>query len=524
LVVGLERRGRVVAVSGLQKQHHLERLQQDHKGVTRENPTVVTLGEKSSRVDHLDGESPSLSERLADHLVGSAAAALPPDVRARAKLCVLDTLGCMIGALPSELGEVVRRYARSASRGSGESLFGLALRSAEDAGLAFGLLAHALEYDDGHRPSDNHLGCVVVPAALAVAYEEPVDGLELLAAVVLGYDVMGKVGEAVALPRIATPFHGTGTTGPFGSAAVAARLWGLSPNEASAAFGLAGTQGAGLRQVLEDRPEAKPLHPGHAVQAGIAAARFARAGLNGPRQVLEGRWGLFRALTPQPRPESAVAHLGQPYEVMRTGFKLHATCGLPFCAIDAALDARAELGADLDDIVSVEVGVPAVVLDDPPFRNPSPSDASEARFSVPYGVAAALTFGRVSPNEVTEASLGNAEVQRLLTATSLVADEEVERTYQLTKDDEYMFYPARVTVSARGRRVSRLSTSPLGYDPRTPPDEQRLRAKFSQLVTPVVGAATASALADAVESLDVSPATDLLALLASPEFSEIRRS
>src|SRR4029079_6155033 len=114
------------------------------------------------RARHLDGgEDASLSERLADRLVGTRSPALPPAVIARAKLCVLDTLGCMIGALPSEMGEVVRRHSRPASRGIGDSLLGLRFRSAEDAGCAFGLLAHALEYDDGHRPSDNHLGCVV---------------------------------------------------------------------------------------------------------------------------------------------------------------------------------------------------------------------------------------------------------------------------------------------------------------------------------------------------------------------------
>ena len=81
-------------------------------------------------------------------------------------------------------------------------------RRSEDSALANATLAHMLEFDDGHRPSDNHLGCVAVPSALAVAEETGATVGELLDAIIVGYDVMGRVGEATCCPAAGARFTG----------------------------------------------------------------------------------------------------------------------------------------------------------------------------------------------------------------------------------------------------------------------------------------------------------------------------
>lgn len=442
------------------------------------------------------------SEALARYAAGLDLGAVPEAVRRKAVLCILDTIGCIIGGAAERAGRIV---AGAAARGAAGpcTLFGRPERvGIEGAALANGNAAHILELDDGHRPSDNHLGCVVVPAALAAAEHVGASGAELLRSVIAGYDVMGRIGQAVCLPRMGTPFHGTAATGGFGAAAAAGLLLGLAEGQLAHAFGIAGTGASGLREAFTSGGDCKALQVGRAGWTGINAVLLAAAGLEGPREILEGRYGVLDALTPAARPELVTADLGQRFAVMESAFKVHAACGILFTAIDACLALRAEHGLDPASIERIEVAAPGWVRDDPVFARLRPETVGQARFSIPFVVAAALAKGEVSPRQLSAEGMADPATRALEGKVRIVADAEVDRIFEATKEDDFFFYPSAIRIVAGGREVRRLERSPRGYDLRRALGAEEVVAKFVGNAAGLLGHSRAAEAAERLLALE----------------------
>jgi 2-methylcitrate dehydratase PrpD len=448
--------------------------------------------------------------RLADYVCGFGPA--PQDLRQRARLAVLDTLGCMVAAATTPAGATI--VASVAERGAGGPATTVSLapgRRPEDSALANATLAHMLEFDDGHRPSDNHLGCVVVPSALAVAEETGATIGEVLDAIIVGYDVMGRVGEATLLPRRRSPFHGTGTTGVFAAAAVAARLLGLGAERTGHAMAIGGTAAAGLRESTSTGPECKPLHAGRAARNGIESAYLARRGYTGPREIIEGRHGFCAAMCDEPRPGLVTDALGTRFAVAESGFKVHSTCGMLFTMLDGIVAARAEFSPMPARPDLLRVGVPVLLATEPAFTRRHPQTGAQARFSISYAVATAWRSGRVLPSDMRPESLRDPEIAELEDRVEVVVDPEAEAIYQRTCADPFFFYPAVVEVGHGGVRRRTLHTRPRGYDPSQPLTADEVGRKFVGVAAAVLGSDAATDLARMVlGGADSEPAAELI--------------
>ena len=156
------------------------------------------------------------------------------------------------------------------------------------AALANGTAAHAIEMDDVTTESSLHPGTVVVPAALAVAEERGAGGVGFLEAVVAGYEVVIRAGNALnAAAAYRRGFHPTGIAGVFGAAAAAGRLLGLDAAGLTRALGIAGTMASGSLEYL----------------SGRRLDETAERGLGRPRRDRHGRTGPAAA-SPVPPPSS----------------------------------------------------------------------------------------------------------------------------------------------------------------------------------------------------------------------------
>src|SRR2546430_9430229 len=134
-------------------------------------------------------------------------------------------------------------------------------------------MAHAIEMDDVTTESSLHPGVAVIPAALAVAEESGASPIRFLEAVVAGYEVTLRVGNALNPASAYTRgFHPTGVAGAFGAAAAASRVLALSSEHFARALGVVGTLAAGSLEYLSDGSWSKRLNPGWAAHAGVVAA------------------------------------------------------------------------------------------------------------------------------------------------------------------------------------------------------------------------------------------------------------
>jgi len=460
----------------------------------------------------------TISQQVAEYVTKMTVGDLPPEVIAKTKLCILDAIGCMVAGSQDRVSTIVAKHIKRQGANGTCTLFGHpGCVGPEAAALANGIAAHVLELDDGHRPSDNHLGCVVVPAALAMAQATEAPAAEFLLSASLGYDVMGRVGEAVLLPRQRLPFHGTATTGVFGSAAAAGRLLGLTSAQLVNALGVAGDGASGLGEYRGIGADCKPLHAGRAAQAGITAALLAAEGYQGPPRIFEGQHGFCNAFAGEPRPELICAELGQRFAVLESGFKVHASTGGTFTAIDAALWLRKEYRLQPHSIRRIKIALPRWARERPgaaeKFRHPK--SVGESRQSILFVVAAAFHDGEVTHCQHTSAKLVDPGIAALEERIEFTTDREVEEIFNATRLDAQFFVPCALEVDCGERVYRRLERTPRGYNPDRSLSQAEVVGKFRSLAKGVLSEPQTDRLIDWALGLDSgSQMRDLLVVLS----------
>ena len=400
-------------------------------------------------------------------------------------LFVLDTLACALGALKTEPARMLAAIAPPDSADTARRAFYL------------GGLSHILEMDDLHRNSVTHPGCVVIPAAWAVADERGLGGRAFLTAVLAGYEACARVGMAVGKAHYRV-WHNTSTCGPFGSAMAVANLIGLTEDEAVWSLGNAGTQSSGLWEFLSSGAMSKHLHTARAAESGVLASLLAKEGFTGAERILEGEKGFFAGLCPDPIPEAVIAAPDAPWELTRTSIKPWPCCRHTHPAIDAAIALHAELGGA--PIRKVTVGAYRAALD--VCDRPIPEDPYSAKFSLQHCVAVALQDGRVEQSSFDAESRRRVAAERTKIAVALAP--EVDAAYPNAWGAEI------VVETLDGRRFEAVRRECKG-DPENPVTSAELEVKARALLTDGgMSAKAADALIAAVRSLvDDRPVAEL---------------
>jgi len=423
-------------------------------------------------------------EQAARFAVGARAAPLAPALAHHAKRALIDWHAALLaGAAMPPATLLERALADDLDRGAARLALGRRA-PARVAALINGTAAHTAEVDDIYRDAIYHPGAPTIAAALALAQARGADGVALLRALIVGYEISTRIGATMGRAHYAF-WHSTGTIGCFGAAAAAAEILQLDETRFAHALATAATFAAALQQAFRSDSMSKPLHAGRAAEAGVTAALAAQAGVTGALDVLEGEVGFGRALGDGPDWTHTMATLGQDFHIARMTIKNHACCGHAFAAIDGALALQARIGWDAAEIESVSVQTYGEALH--VAGNPDPQTAAEARFSLPFVVASALRNGSVRLAAFTPERLADAHTRALMARITIGVDPALDKAFPGQR-------AARVTIRARDGRVESLLQPTRKGDPDAPLSDKELDAKFVELCTPVCGAAQAGGL------------------------------
>ena len=223
---------------------------------------------------------------------------IPPEVLDRAKVLTLDFLGSAIRARreAESTPSVVKMLAALKLDSAGEAtVFGDSRTwTPAVAALLNGTMGHSLDFDDTHADSSLHPSAPVVPAAFAVGEMVGASGREVLTAIVAGYEVCCRLGNALdPTSHYARGFHPTATAGTYGAAAAAGKLFGLSEQQLIYAFGVSGSQAAGSLQFLVNGAWNKRYQVGASAMNGVIAATLAKNDFVGAIESVEGKHGLL---------------------------------------------------------------------------------------------------------------------------------------------------------------------------------------------------------------------------------------
>ncbi len=283
---------------------------------------------------------------LSAYIAGTLDRDLPPDVIEKAKHHVLDTVAAMISGTRLPPGRLAVRYAAAQGGRRQACVAGSrTITTAVNAALANGMLAHADETDDSHAPSFTHPGCAIVPAALAAGEAYGRSGLDLLRAVVVGYDVGCRATIAAGPMTLDGAFRSTHSIGGlFGAAAAAGPLCGLTERQTPYLLSYTVQQASGVTSWARDGEHIEKAFDfgGMPARNGVTAATMVAAGFTGVEDAIDGSPGFWDAFSPTATGEAMVAGLGDDFEIMRANIKKWPV-GSP---IQAALDSLEALMAD----------------------------------------------------------------------------------------------------------------------------------------------------------------------------------
>jgi 2-methylcitrate dehydratase PrpD len=398
-----------------------------------------------------------------------------------AKQCILDAIGCTIRGSIEAPGQIIEKVVGSQGGKSQATVLSAKpfRTTALNAALANGAFNHSLDFDDLHNASIIHLGTVVVPAALAVAEQIGASGQQLITAVVAGYEVGARVGEAVN-PEAYFFWHTTGTAGTFGAAAAAAKLLELNAEQAAHCLGTAGTQAAGLWEFLQEGAMSKTLHAGKAAFNGILAAVLAKEGFTSASRILEGEKGFCLAMTPAAKLNKLTDGLGGgTYKIDENSFKPYACCKHCHAANNAAQVLRSKHGIESTQVKAINIKTNSVA--DNLVNNPYPQNAYGSKFSIQYCVAAALRYGKVGIEEFCQEKIQDAETRRMMQLVQVDIDPELDAEYK-RNPDKWSVLVSVETVD--GKKYLQFIEYPKG-DPQNPVSYAESEEKFRSLAESV---------------------------------------
>lgn len=296
----------------------------------------------------------ALAQRAAELCFGD----LSPAALTVAKQCLLDWLGVSIAASHEPLVNLLVDERRDAGLAGSSRLAGrhetLALPAAV---LVNGTMSHALDYDDVQRAMRGHPSAPVAPIVLNMGADLRVSGREALTAFVAGFETECRIGELCGKSHYARGFHPTATLGTFGAAAAAGRLLGLNTDQMVTAFGIAGTQAAGLKSAFGTY--CKPLHAGRAAEAGLLAARLASRGFTAQADILGDPQGFAKTQSDDWDRAAAETSPEGGFHIPNTVFKYHAACFLMHSSVEGVKALRDRHGVNPGDVQAVELHVQA---------------------------------------------------------------------------------------------------------------------------------------------------------------------
>jgi 2-methylcitrate dehydratase PrpD len=420
-----------------------------------------------------------LIDEVVKHLEKTAFEDIPQETVEKQKDLLIDTIGVALGGAKAPgVKEVVDLLKGMGGKKEATILVDGGKLPAVHAAMANSLMAHSLDFDDMHEKAGIHANVCVVPAALAMAESiGGVDGRTLLTAIILGVDLICRMGLAIPLSR---GWHATTTFGIFGAAASSSKILGLNGEKMANAFGIAYCQSSGNRQGRLEGALTKRLQPALASKAGLFSSILASQGITGPKEILEGDWGILRLYgDPQYSGEkektlqSLTRDLGKTFLGDQLSIKPFPSCKATHTSIDAVLNLLKQNRIRPEEVDGVDVSVSKGCYGTAgrPFKirtNPQ----VDAQFSIPYTVATALLKGEVGLEDFTESAIRDPKRMEMAKRVKVSVDPNLEEPSTNVVNLE-----SRVILKAGGKTYSHRSSISKGH-PQRPMNREEILSKF----------------------------------------------
>jgi 2-methylcitrate dehydratase PrpD len=364
-----------------------------------------------------NGKHDTLSRQLARFVVNTQFDDLPKPIVESWKTIVLDSLAIGFVGSKDRLARAMSAVALKLGGTAECTVMNSTYRT--DAGRAAWLNGTLIGTPQSDSPSNAHAASNVVPAIMAIAERDHLDGKAFLAALILGGEVGGRIESTSVDVETKRGFHNPAVQGPFSAAAAVGKLLGFDEDTMVNALGIAGSSSAGLQEFAFEGADMKATHAGRASQLGLESALLAAAGVLGPSTVLEGPFGYFNGFSLPTDPQQVVANLGV-NSLKAPGHKPYAVHSNHQQIVDTIVRFKADHASfKPDDLRRVVVRGPESTME---LRHAvvEPTTIMGGKYSTPFTTAVALFRDISDPLNYDDAAIRDTRIRDLAKRIELV--------------------------------------------------------------------------------------------------------
>ena len=417
------------------------------------------------------------------------------EVLDQTKLRLLDYIGCVLGSTKEPIGALVKQIAsQSKLTTGGATLLGTNWQCSPDiACFSNGLLGRYLDFNDQYSGKTTGHPSDIIPAVLAAAELSQGDGYSVMAGILVGYELFGRLCDSITLK----PKWDHVTLGAIASAGAAAKSLGLDEHSIKHAISIATVSNLSLDQTR--RGELSHWKAGafpNASRQGLFAALLAKEGLTGPDMPFDGAHGFWSAVG-QPDDSSCLeAPLGK-YKLLETAIKAHSACYLDLSAVDATIELRERvLIADIESILVDTYQYSIDLTADGPSKW-RPQTRETADHSMPYILATTLIEGFVDPEHYALDRLNDHEIHLLMDRIKVTENPSYSKNFPQVQTQRVEI------VTKSGDRFVKEVDYPTGH-PCKPMSFSQIEAKFYRLVQDALPSPQAKNLVSAIMQIESS--------------------
>ena len=459
----------------------------------------------------------SYTENIIDFIIQSKVESIPKNVIQHTKIFVLDSIGCGIGGYATTYGKQIVSLAKE-FKGSGRaSLIGDGSKvSGPFAIWANSSLMGILDMYDTFAGTA-HQSSSLVPTAFGIGEIQKSSGLDVLHAIVLGFEVGSRIG-LYAWPspeKFDTYFPSTWQV--FNAVTVAGKLLNLDQKVLYHAFGLAGT--VPPIPIYMPKFVQRPMGFvknvfGWTTFCGVFWTLLAQKGSEGTPHVLDGDSGFWKIMgSDQHHFEILADGLGEKYYIMETKFKPYPSCAWGHSSLDAIKKIFEENNIFAKDIKSIKIKTlqrTANFLSD--TKNQTIYDAE---FSLPHAVAMLALRKAIGPEWVTEENiLYNLEAKAVAEKIRIEVDPLAEEAFFKENGLAILSNVEVETIEGKTYQGRVKYSKGTYYNPFT---EEELKDKFKVLASSVFSKKRINRIIDTVDALDELEDISILTRLLKKE-------
>ena len=443
----------------------------------------------------------SITEQLARHIAATSYESIPSEAVEAAKIVILDGLAVTIAGSSETAAQLVSEYAREMGGNPMCSVFGQGFKTSPPmAAFVNGVAGHVLDYEVMWHPA-THATSPTLPGILAMAENRGATGQDIVAALITGFEVQGRIRVASADMALGG-FHPPGLVGVMGSAAAASVMLRLDVQQTRMALGIAASRAGTVS--ANTGSMTKSTHCGNAGRMGLEAALLAAKGFTANANVIEHETGYAAVLFGEDFDlEFVTRNFGNPYRLVDPGvaIKKHPSQYGTHRGIDAALELQERYNIDPGHIAAIRIETPVMRY----VGRPYPETGLDGKFSFQYTVAASLLDRRIGIDTFTDEAVHRPEVLALLSKTTVEMKPEIPANF------EDMWVTVRVDT-VEGQTYGTNCVRPRGIWGNPLTRDERL-AKVRSCANRVRTDAETERIIEIVENLENADSTDIQELV-----------